>query len=135
MKIHNIYARGISYLILVVMLHMHLCSAFCATGIGGCCGAQDATVYKKSCCSLATKSDDKEKDCQDMHLSFFKTTGQFASETTSEIFNIISIPFNLITVLFIITPNEIDNHLQVFNIFHPPPSGVEIRISIQSFQI
>ena len=127
--------KGISSLVLVVMLYMHLCSAFCATGIGGYCGEKEDADSKTSCCSHKEKSSGKEKDCQDMHLSFFNTTGQFASEITTEFFNLISIPFDLITVLYIITPNEFDNHLQVFNIFHPPPSGVDIRISINSFQI
>ena len=66
------------------MFYMHVCSALCATSSHGCCGKEDddSKSDKKDCCKNENESDKKEQNCQDIHLSFFNTTGQFSEVNT-----------------------------------------------------
>ena len=123
------------YLLLAVMFYMHVCSALCATSAHGCCGKEDTDHCKKECCKHEKKSDGKEHDCQNMHLSFFSVTGQFAQVKAD-----ISVkPFqNLIAVvtpLLIVQPTATSKNVYAYSGFHPPPPKEDIRIFIQSFQI
>ena len=135
MKRNNIVLKSISYLILVVMLYMHVCSALCATGFGGCCDNNIKTRghITKSCCSH--KEEGNTKDCQGFHLSFFNTTGQFTPDQCN-------CEINALQCLFVVpfvdfnTLHVLQNKVVfAYNIFHPPNLNPDIRIIIQSFQI
>ena len=135
MKTKSHISTSIVYLLLTVMLYMHLCSALCATGAGGCCDKADNDNFKKSCCSDDNKSDEKDHDCQALHLSFFNTTGQFQSEKSDsavKVFpNLIAVFTPLLNIL-LVSQNE---DVFAYNGFHPPPPKANIRIFIQCFQI
>ena len=114
---------------------MHLCSALCATGVGGCCGKEDNDNCKKSCCSDEKKSDEKDHDCQALHLSFFNTTGQFQSEKSVDGVKVFPSLVAVFNPLLNILPVSQNKYAFAYNGFHPPPPKADIRIFIQSFQI
>ncbi len=123
---------------MVVIAYTHLCSVICATGIGkGCCGNEnkdpDNHRDKKSCCAHDKKS--PAKDCQDFHLSFFKTTGQFTSDKNLDVIKAYQSLIAVIIPLFNVITVEQSKNTFAYNVFHPPPSQADIRISIRSFQI
>ena len=135
MKSNSIIPKSIAYLLLTVTLYMHLCSALCATGAGGCCGKEDDDHDKKSCCSHEKKSDSKDHDCQNMHFAFFNTTGQFAQAKADISFKTFQSLIAVVTTLFFIQSITENKNLFGYNGFHPPPPKADIRIFIQSFQI
>ncbi len=136
MKKNSIISKSISSLLLVVMLYMHVCSALCATGGNACCGKEDNDNdnCSKNCCENEKNSDNKDHDCQNLHFSFFNTTGQFAQEKSidPQVYHSL---VAVITPLFIIQPIEASPNIFAYNRFHPPPLKTDIRISIRSFQI
>ena len=119
------------------MLHAHLCSALCATGLQGCCGIEnaDSSHCKNECCKKEKDNDGKQSDCQDTHASFFKTTGQFASEKSDDAIKFFQSLIAVITPSFTILPVEKTKDIFVYTGFHPPPPKADIRIAIRSFQI
>ncbi len=137
MRKNSIITKSIDYLLLVVMLYMHVCSALCATSSHGCCGNEDNdnNHCKKECCKHEKKSDGKKHDCQDMHLSFFNTTGQFSQVKADISFNPIHPLVAVVTPIFIIQLTVTSKHIFVYSGFHPPPPKADIRIFISSFQI
>ncbi|MEO5569497.1 MAG: hypothetical protein ABIT08_08695 [Bacteroidia bacterium] len=132
MKKNSIILKSVSYLILVVLLYMHVCSALCATTGNGLCGKKDKG---RSCCHHEKKSNSKERDCQDMHFAFFNTTGQFSQVQADISFKAFQSLVAVITPLFIFKPDSEIKMLFVYNRFHPPPPKADIRIFISSFQI
>lgn len=115
----------------MVVFYMHFCSAFCATGFVANCNKEERSK-EKSCCAPNEKT--PSKDCQDLHLSFFKTTGQFSSDANQYEVKFCPIPFeasSLLDIFFV----QLDDNRQRFNLFHPPPVPADIRILIRSFQI
>lgn len=122
---------------MVVTFYTHFCSACCATGFsGGCCGVEedsDRIHNEKACCAHDSKT--PVKDCQDFHLSFFKTTGQFTSDKNSDVIKAYQSLNAVITPVFNRSPVEQSKNVLAFNVFHPPPLQADIRITIQSFQI
>lgn len=114
---------------------MHACSVLCATGIGGCCGNEDNDHDKKSCCANDKKSEDKDHDCQVLHLSYFSTTGQFCSDKVADAIKAFQPITALVVPLFITKPVEAIQITFAYNSFHPPPPNADIRILIRSFQI
>ena len=137
MKKNNIILKSISYLLLVIMLHAHLCSALCATGLQGCCGKEDNDndLCKKECCKHEKDNNGKSHDCQDMHFAFFNATGQFAQAKADISFKPNHSLIAVISPLFIIQPTATSKNIFAYSGFHPPPPKVDIRIFIQSFQI
>ena len=133
----SIILKSTSYLLLVVMLYMHVCSAFCAISGQSCCGIgnKDTCQSNKICCKHKKNTDSKDHDCQDMHLSFFNITGQFALEKGTDTGTTFHSVAAIVPPLFILKP--VDNHTNpsAYNGFHPPPRNADIRIFIQSFQI
>ena len=111
MKKNNIIFKSSAHLLLLVMLYMHICSALCATSAQGCCGKADKhhDHCKKECCKHEKKSDEKTHDCQDMHLSFFSTTGQFSQVKADISLNPFQSLIAVITSLFIIQPTVSKN--------------------------
>ena len=137
MKKNSIITKSIGYLLLAVVLYMHVCSALCATSAHGCCGKDDKDNDhgKKECCKHEKESDEKEHDCQDMHLSFFSTTGQFAQAKADISFKPFQSLIAVVTPLFIIQPTATSKNVFAYCGFHPPPPKADIRIFISSFQI
>ena len=135
MEKSNIIRKSIGYLLLAVMFYMHVCSALCATSVHGCCGQEDNDNDKRECCKHEKDSDGKEKDCQDMHLSFFNTTGQFALVKVDNLLKPFQSLVAAITPLFIVVPTTTIKNVFAYNGFHPPPPKANIRIFISSFQI
>lgn len=116
---------------------MHLCSALCATGSGGCCDKEDDgnCPEDKSYCSHEEKSNDNDHDCQALHFSFFGTTGQFPSEKSVDVIKVFPSVVAVITPLLNLLPVSQNKIAVAYNGFHPPPPKADIRIFIQSFQI
>ncbi len=119
---------------LVVMCYMHLCSALCATSTGGCCSnVKEGNIHSdKTCCSHTKQS--ATNDCQDFHLTFFNTTGQFTPDKNPDVIKPYASVVAVITPLFNLLPVEQSKNVLAFNVFHPPGKA-DIRISIRSFQI
>ena len=103
------------------MLYMHVCSVLCASGTGGCCNKSNEkkNANTKSCCSH--KKESNSKDCQDFHLSFFKTTGQFANDINPELIKQFQDCVTITTWSFTDLLFDVDNNQQVNNFYHPPP--------------
>lgn len=135
MEKNGIIRKSIGYLLLAVVFYMHVCSALCATGAHGCCGKEDNDHDKKECCKHENKSNGKEHDCQDMHLSFFYTTGQFSQIKADVSFKQIQSLVAVVPPLFIVAPATTSKSIFACSGFHPPPPKAGIRIFIQSFQI
>lgn len=119
----------------MVMLHSHLCAAFCAYGIYSCCNEKEEVkdCCKKSCCN--EKKNEKHDDgCQKEHLTFFGTVGQYHFVKTIDAKNF----HPIITVLIAeknIHPVTTAEELFAFNGFHPPPPKENIVILQQRFLI
>jgi len=132
---NNIILKSISHLFLGVMLYMHFCSAWCAMFSGGdCCNVENDNC-KKTFCSRERKSDSKDQGCQDFHLSFFKASGQFASEKNVDVVKVFPLVTAGISTIIFIKPIETSQYLFAFSNYHPPPPLADIRVFIQSFQI
>lgn len=116
---------------------MHLCSALCAAGSGDCCGKEDNDNdhCEKACCNDEKGKDEKKPDCQDLHFSFFKTTGQFQSDKTVEAIKLFPSFIALIPPVLIFQLVSQNKDVFAYNGFHPPPPKADIRIFIQSFLI
>lgn len=131
-------SKSISCLLMAVIFYMHFCSSLCATGAGSCCGKEDNEsdhCKKKSCCSDKNKSEGKSQDCQGFHLSFFNTTGQFASDKSPDAIKGFQSLVAVVIHAFNILPVTQTKSFIVDNGFHPPPPKTDIRIFIQSFLI
>ena len=129
----NIILKSFSYLLMVVMLYMHVCSALCATGVKGCCDKGDSD--NDNCCEHEKGSDSRDHDCQDIHFAFFNTTGQFSQVKTDILFNTIQPLFSVDFPSFTRIAFSESKSILPYNGFHPPPPKPDIRISMQSFQI
>ncbi len=106
-------------------------------GSDGCCGKEDNDNdhCKKTCCTDEKDQDGRKHDCQDMHLSFFTTTGQFPNEKTVDEIKVWSTFIALVTPLYNVLPVSQNKTDLAYNSFHPPPPKADIRVFIQSFQI
>ncbi len=131
----SIISKFPACLLLSVMLYMHLCSALCAIGTGGCCGTEDDDNCKKTCCANEKSADGKRNDCQDMHFAFFNTTGQFASQNPVDLIKVFHSFISVGTPLYKVLPITQNKNDLAYNGFHPPPLNVDIRILVQRFQI
>ena len=127
--------KYLTYLLLVGMIYMHVCSVLCATSGNGCCGKEDSDHNKKECCKHKKESEGKEHNCQGLHLSFFNTTGQFSQVKADISLKPFLSLIAVVTPLFIIQPTVTNENIFAYCGFHPPPPKADIRIFISSFQI
>ncbi|MBK9557991.1 MAG: hypothetical protein IPO47_19665 [Bacteroidetes bacterium] len=87
----NIGIKGTAIVILFGMLQSYACSALCTFNLYSCCNTVDEV---HSCCSneltpVASKSN-PSGDCQDKHLEFSLSTGQFFSIAITDIAKVFS---------------------------------------------
>lgn len=129
-------SRTIAPLLLIVTLYMYACSGLCAVGSSVCCGkdAKSATSTK-ACCDHKEKARHNEKDCYDLHSSFFSATGQFSPEKALNSFTVFQNIVALLPSANNIYPVEQNQAAFAYNGFYSPPPRTDIRLLIQSFQI
>ncbi|MGP8216389.1 MAG: hypothetical protein ACLQQ4_12540 [Bacteroidia bacterium] len=130
----NSIARSLSGLILIMILHMHLCSAYCGLNGVTCCNDNDNDgdgCHDCSCCKHDKKTD---KNCQTVHFSFFNTVGQYHLANG----NVVpKLPSAIVSVLYTaintqgFTPRT---NFIPFNSHSPPPKE-DIRVFIKSFLV
>lgn len=114
---------------------MHVCSAYCATSSGGCCGKNKMSHHDhKDCCDKPSKYGKKGHDCQNIHLSFFNSTGKFGFEKPNDALKIYQISISPIIYFFSLPIVKFKNSIAFSTGFHPPPQE-DTRILIHSFQI
>lgn len=127
----NYFTKGLSLLILAIVVHMHYCSFACSTGVSDCCGTEHShqTGHHKE-----AKHHDSDGGCQKEHQAFFKTVGQyhFVSDNIVKYFPVVVAEIvsqvNLLQV-------QAFPSTEIYTGFHPPPPKGDVRILIQSFQI
>ncbi len=131
MKLKKFFDFGVTTLLLALILHMHICSSFCATGVFEC--GDDA---KSACCSkknsmLVKSIENKElpidRDCQKNHFDFFNLMGKKSFDTHS--FKIVltfnfNLFFNEFKPLFLNSGFLTDD----FRRYHPPPIQLDVPI-------
>ncbi len=118
------------------MTYMHICSAFCATGVDFCCSEGDeGNNCEKSCSAQEEKSANPKPDCQDLHFSFFNATGQYAFAKSIDTVKVFFTIVQIVTPILNILPVSHREDIFAFNGFHPPPPKSDIRIFINSFLI
>ncbi len=122
-------------LLIVVMLHAHVCAALCASGLYSCCNEKSDCCKEKlkSCCDKSEKKE-KHDDCQKDHLAFFGTIGQyhFIKSIDTKVFH----PPVSILISKIIKQPVISSDIKfAYTGFHPPPPKDGIRVLIQNFLI
>ena len=128
----NQIVKSLSWVVVLVILHTHLCSFRCSIGLFACCneGDTEEPVQKSGSCH----HEDSSGNCQGNHLAFFKTIGQYHFLQADTVTDLQS----LIAVLFsdqIFYPKDIFHTAEIYTGFHPPPPKAGTRIIIQSFQI
>lgn len=137
MKISGYILKPVALLLLKVTVYMHVCSFVCASGAGSCCSKMkgEKTSFKKECCKHKKSSENKKGGCQDIHLSFFNTSGQFAQDNTFDVIKSfapsVALVFQSLNIFSVLQ----DKAAFAENGFHPPPPKPDIRIFIQSFII
>ena len=136
LKITQYISRGIASLIIVVMLHSHVCAALCASGAYSCCTEKGECCKQdhKSCCDKKEKTEKHSDGCEKDHLTFFSTIGQyhFLKAIDSKIIQ----PQVAILISKIIKQPIISSEIEfAYTGFHLPPPKDEIIIFIQSFLI
>ena len=134
---NSIILKSVAHMVIVVMLYMHVCSALCATSSHGCCGKEENEndLDKKECCSREKKTTGETSDCQDMHLSFFNTTGQYSQIKADISIKSFQSLVGVIIPVINIAPVSVNKNIFAYNGFHSPPPKADIRIFISSFQI
>lgn len=135
MNRNSIITKSIGYLILIVMSYQFFCSVLCAVTTDGCCGKEEQEHHGKCCNSNNNDNNEKPRDCQDMHLAFFKTLGQFGIEKGLDAPKDFHKVIAIIHSLFIVESVINGSHSFAYTGFQPPPPKEDIRIFIQSFLI
>lgn len=112
---------------------MNICSAVCLSGVHTCCNEKGS--QEKSCCQSNDSEKKENKSCDNTHLKYFSSMGQFSE--TKEIVNSTYFPTILSTVSLASNDDiyAINHHYLQYQYSHSPPSKTDIRIAIQSFQI
>lgn len=120
-------------LILVLFFfYMNLCSAVCFSKILSCCEQENPA---KSCCHNESTHNNRNKSCEESHLKYFSSIGQF-SENKENAKNIYSqTPFYYIPQLGNDYSTPFDNYTLQSKYLHPQFVKTDIRTAIQSFQI
>lgn len=131
----SLILKSASRLMLMVMVYMHVCSAWCVIPSGSCCTIGENKYCPKSSGTEEKSSDHKGGDCQSYHLSFFKAIGQFSSEKNIAVTKVFEKSMPLGLSFYVSSRFDGNQNLVGCNIFHPPPLTADIRILIQSFQI
>ena len=131
----NIGIKGTAIVILFGMLQSYACSALCTFNLYSCCNTVDEV---HSCCSneltpVASKSN-PSGDCQDKHLEFSLSTGQFFSIAITDIAKVFSSESDLnvanpIADGLFDAKTEFDG--QIYTGYSPPPAkeGIPVLIS------
>lgn len=132
---NSVILRSIDYLLLLVLSYNYFCSAICSFSKDGCCGKETIALHYNCCGSHDNDSGESKDDCQNNHLSFFKTLGQFGSGQNIDAPKVFETSIGALDPIFLLEPISTDNILFESNGFHPPPPEADIRIFIQSFQI
>ena len=135
MKTVQFISRGIASLLLLVMLHSHVCAALCASGMYSYCGESKELpdCCKKSCCEKE-KGSSKDSGCEKEHLVVFGTFGQFHFVKTIEAKIFQPVVYIVSTEKNIQALVAAELHF-AFNGFHPPPPKEDIIILEQQFLI
>lgn|GEM_PF-1569520 len=135
----NIGFKSIVIVILVGLLQTYACSAFCSVSLKSCC---NETIETHSCCSKEAESTSSTAspngDCQEQHLAFSLSIGQFFSTTTIEIVKASPIEFNLVAINQAhIDFNNFETILGflIYSGFSPPPPKQGIPVLISSILI
>ena len=131
MKAHTVILRSISVLMLALILHTHVCSAFCALNISSCCKDDDNDGCDESTCS---KSERKTDNCQTIHFFFFNAVGQFHSIQSNDIPKTFSFIADVFAHYVNVQPFESSAQWLPSNTHSPPPKE-GMRVFIQSFQV
>lgn len=112
---------------------MNICSAVCLSGVHTCCNQENST--QKSCCQNKNTEQKEDKSCEDIHIKYFSSIGQFSE--TKEIGSTNYFP-TILSILPLIHNDDLYTlsycHLH-YEYSHSPPIKPDIRTSIQSFQI
>lgn len=135
MNCKGIILKRLGFLLLVVMSYNFFCSTFCAVGDNSCCGRTKKEHHNKCCASTEKSSDKKKSDCQDTHIAFFKTLGQFGSVETIDAAKVFYAFVAVDPIVFDFPTLAENKNVFVYNGFHPPPPKAGVRVFIHSFQI
>jgi len=125
--------KSFSWVIVLVILHTHLCSFCCSTGILSCCGdgcADEKEHHEANACHHENEGDDCQKD----HLAFFNTIGQ-SNVLHADVAKVFQSLIAVILPVETVQPKDVFYTAVIYTGFHPPPPKENLRILIQSFQI
>lgn len=112
---------------------MNICSAVCLSGVHTCCNQDNSS--QKPCCQNKNPEQKEDKSCEDIHLKYFSSIGQFSEY--KEIGNNTYFP-TILSILPLINNDDLFTlryHYFHFGYSHSPPIKPDIRTAIQSFQI
>ena len=116
----NSIKKGISLLLMMVMLQSYFCSAFCAVGaLTPCSKSVEKHCCHRTCCDKKNKI--PNSGCQKEHLAFFKNIGRYHTTYSVAAIN----PFQL-SLLFQDLQHPFKNICAVSIVkgsdtYHPPP--------------
>lgn len=134
MKIKRYILKSSAALLLSIIVHMHICSAYCGLNGLSCCKDDDNDGDGCHDCSCCKHKKNTDKNCQIVHFSFFNTIGQYHL-TNSNV--VPKLPAAIVSVFYSannmlrFTPNT---NFIPFNSHSPPPKQ-DIRVFIQSFLV
>lgn len=132
MRTSYIY-KGLSLLIMAVIVNTHLCSFCCSTGIFSCCGDDCADEQHEH--HDDADHHDADGGCQTEHFAFFQTVGQYQAIHADAAAKVFQPLIALILPAEILQPKDIFHTAEIYTGFHPPPPRDNIHILIQSFLI
>ena len=121
--------------LLAIILYMHVCSVWCS--LGSDCNHNQVNQQRQqshSCCNTNDNTEDAQ-DCQEGHLTFFTSTGQYFVGFNSDFTKAFSFIQVFLKPELIVFFTEVHETLAEYNVFHPPPPKAGIRTLIKSFQI
>jgi len=121
--------QGLAVVLLTAILQTYICSTFCSIKSQFISHQEKA---ENNCCS-PEKGDPKNNDCQQDHMAFLQTIGQFHAYDSP--------PLEKVFECDLINVPQIDIHYISYNNqefatgFHPPPPKDGISVLVQSFLI
>lgn len=127
--------KGLSFLMLITILETYVCSGLCISDLYMCCDKSAAAVA--DCCKSQQPENNQEgkTDCQDQHLAFFQTIGQFHSIDVVQLFQPPFISELYSSSTPILKENKNQTEIAFFTGFHPPPPKDGISVFVQTFLI
>lgn len=130
----NIIARALSGVLLLLIVQMHVCSAYCGLNGLSCCKDDDNDgdgCHNCSCCKHEKKTD---KNCQTVHFSFFNTVGQYHLTNGNVVPKLPAAIVSLFNTVINTQGFTSRTNFIPFNSHSPPPKQ-DIRVFIQSFLV